>query len=379
MDTALLFARLLLALVFAVAGTAKLVDRAGSQQALAGFGVPPRLAGPFAWLLPLAELLVAAALIPLALAWWSAVAAMALLLLFMAMISLNLARGRTPDCHCFGQLHSTPAGKSTLVRNGVLVALAGFVIWQGWDRPGLSILSWLVGLTLTQIAVFIVGIGVLGLLVAEGWLLLHLFQQNGRLLTRLDALEAQLSMARPVDAHSLPPPSPGLSVGVPAPAFHLLDLNSEVLTLETLRSAGKPIVLIFVDSACDQCVALLPEIARWQHDFANRLTIALIVCGAFQGSHAKSFEEGLTHVLLQNDLEVAKAYGITGTPSGVIVHPDGMIASSLAAGADPIRMLVAHTLGLPTTDCDCGRRNGHHVGIAPATTLAAKSGEPAAA
>jgi len=54
MPFALLSARLLLAVVFAVAGLAKLADRAGSRQTLIDFGVPALLAKPFGVLLPLA-------------------------------------------------------------------------------------------------------------------------------------------------------------------------------------------------------------------------------------------------------------------------------------------------------------------------------------
>src|SRR3712207_5861145 len=106
----LLLARGLLALVFVVAGVAKLADRAGSRQALINFGVPARLASLFNRLLPLAELAVAIALLPTTTAWWGGLGALTLLLLFTVGISYNLARGRTPECHCFGQLHSTPAG-----------------------------------------------------------------------------------------------------------------------------------------------------------------------------------------------------------------------------------------------------------------------------
>ncbi|MCL4488183.1 MAG: DoxX family membrane protein [Chloroflexi bacterium] len=69
MDLLLLAARLLLALVFAVAGLAKLADRPGSRQALRDFGLPTRLAGPLGVLLPLIELVVAFALLPLVTAW----------------------------------------------------------------------------------------------------------------------------------------------------------------------------------------------------------------------------------------------------------------------------------------------------------------------
>ena len=118
MDATLLCARLLLALVFAVAGVAKLADRTGSRQAIVDFGVPAALVGPLGVFLPLAELAVAAALVPTTTAWWGAVGALVLLLLFAVAIGANLARGRKPNCRCFGQVHSAPAGWSTLAQRG---------------------------------------------------------------------------------------------------------------------------------------------------------------------------------------------------------------------------------------------------------------------
>ena len=136
MNTALLFARLLLAGIFAVAGVAKLADREGSRQAVVDFGVPTALAAPLGLLLPLAELAFAVTLLPASTAWWGALGALGLLSVFVVGISINLARGRTPECHCFGQLHSAPAGWKTLARNGALAVVAGFVLWEGyWPDP----------------------------------------------------------------------------------------------------------------------------------------------------------------------------------------------------------------------------------------------------
>ena len=135
LDTALLIARLLLAAVFAVAGASKLADRAGSRRAVVDFGLPTSLATPLAILLPLAELAIAAALVPASTAWWGSIGALALLLVFVAGISLNLARGNKPERHCFGQLHSAPAGWRTLARNGALAAVAGFVVWGVGKAP----------------------------------------------------------------------------------------------------------------------------------------------------------------------------------------------------------------------------------------------------
>src|SRR5688500_9123013 len=82
MAAVLLLARLLLAAVFAAAGVTKLADRSGTQRAIGDFGVPGFLARPLAVLLPLAEFVVAVALLPRASAWWGGVGALVLLLLF---------------------------------------------------------------------------------------------------------------------------------------------------------------------------------------------------------------------------------------------------------------------------------------------------------
>src|SRR5258708_34772458 len=99
MPVSLLIARLLLAAIFVVAGAGKLSDAAGSRDALVGFGIPSRLATLIGILLPVVELIVAAALIPGSSAWFAALAAVWLFLALIAGIAINLARGRSPDCY----------------------------------------------------------------------------------------------------------------------------------------------------------------------------------------------------------------------------------------------------------------------------------------
>ena len=189
MEIALLIGRLLLAAVFVVAGVAKLADRVGSRQALVDFGLPARFASPLAILLPIAEIAVALALVPLATAWFGALGALALLLVFVAGIGYNLARGRTPDCHCFGHLYSAPAGWPTLARNAVLSAIAGGIVWQGQETAGASAVSWMASLTPPQILGSVFRLLLLGVMAVEAWFLLNLLRQHGRLLLRIEALE----------------------------------------------------------------------------------------------------------------------------------------------------------------------------------------------
>src|SRR5215207_7337349 len=347
-----------------VAGASKLADCKGSREALVDFGVPSFLASPLGILLPLIELAAAAALIPAGTAWWGAVGALALLLMFVAGIGTNLALGRKPDCHCFGQLHSAPAGWKTLTRNGVLALVAGLVV--------------------------------LRLFAVQWWFLVHLLRQNGRLLVRLEALEAGLATG----SGAIPSPNgaqtaPGLPVGSQAPTFSLSGLYGETLTLEALRASGKPVMLLFTDPDCGPCTALLPEIRRWQKEHAQEeLTISLISLGSVEQNRAKSTEHGLREVLLQKEWEVAHDYEAYGTPSAVLVGPDGKIASPLAQGSDAIKALVYRAAQgrVPTTQrplvqpqpqgepCpNCGKvhptnGNGHPH---PVMSQGTKVGEPA--
>src|SRR5262245_30467847 len=164
MEIFLLIARLLLAGVFGVAGVAKATDKAGSRKAMIGFGVPEALAGPLGRGLPYIEMLVAIALIPLATAWWGAVGSLALLGMFTIAIAVKLALGEAPDCHCFGQLHSEPVSWKTFVRNLVLVVVAGLVVFQGKDNPGLSAFVWLNNFRVPEVANLILSIATIGLL-----------------------------------------------------------------------------------------------------------------------------------------------------------------------------------------------------------------------
>jgi peroxiredoxin len=348
LNNALLFARLLLAGIFAVAGVAKLAHRQGSRQAIVDFGVPSALAAPLGLLLPLGEVAVAATLLPASTAWWGALGALGLLSVFIVGIGINLARGRKPDCHCFGQLHSAPAGWKTLARNGALAAVAGFVLWEGFDGAGPSALAWLGALSTAQLLGIIGGVIVLVLLAGQWGFLVHLLRQNGRLLVRLEAVEATLAEGGSVAPSENGTPvhqAEGLPVGSEAPQFSLSGLHGETLTLEALRSSGKPVMSLFTDPGCGPCNAMLPDVGRWQEEHAQKLTLALISRGDVEENKTKASEHGLRNVLLQKDWEVSESYEVRGTPSAVLIAPDGKVASPVAGGADGIKDLLAYVVG----------------------------------
>jgi peroxiredoxin len=343
MDAAPLVARLILALIFAVSGAAKLADLAGSRRAAADFGLPRALAAPVGTLLPFAELALAAALLPTATARWAALGALGLLAAFTVAIGLALARGRRPECRCFGRIAAEPIGWRTLARNGVLLLLAGLAAWLG---PGPSALGWLGGLSSLELVLLAGTVAALLAAVGGSWLLLQVMAQNGRMLQRLEALESRLADGAATPAE--PPARPGLPVGAPAPTFALPGLFGETLTLEALRAPGKPVLLVFVDPDCGPCGALMPELGRWQRDEAARLTVALISRGGVEANRDKSTAAGLTNVLLQRDWEVHEQFLAQGTPSAALVRADGTIGGGIAVGPSAIRALVAEAIGAAT-------------------------------
>jgi thiol-disulfide isomerase/thioredoxin len=324
----LLILRLLLACVFAAAAAGKLADRPGARAAASGFGVPAALAGTVAVALPIAELAVAVLFVPVATAPVAAVAALALLVVFGVAIAAAIARHEAPDCHCFGALHSAPAGPATLARNAGLALVAGAVL----TGTPLSATAWIGDLTGPERAALAVAAVALAIAAGCAALAWQLLRAHGRLLRRIDRLEAGPSAA-------LPP------AGEPAPDFALASLGGGTVTLDRLRRPGSPVLLVFSDPNCGPCRALLPVLATWQRRLARRLSVAVVSTGDAERVRAEAAEHGLANVLLAPDRAVSQAYGAAGTPSAVLIDADGRRRGAVAAGQPAIQALVDAATG----------------------------------
>ena len=208
-------ARLVLALVFAVAGVAKLRDFAGTAAMLRSFGAPGAAAGPLARCLPVAEILVAVTVLPTALAHAASVAACALVGVFTAAIGVNLARGRKPECRCFGQSAAAPIGTKTLVRNAVFLGVAALASLAVPGESDALALAWM-GRNLGWV---VLGAVLLGGFVTQSYLMLQIPRQQGRMLARIDDL-AGVDDAFDLDAAPGEIAQAGLPVGVPRRRFH---------------------------------------------------------------------------------------------------------------------------------------------------------------
>jgi uncharacterized membrane protein YphA (DoxX/SURF4 family) len=301
-----LAARLVLAAVFAVAGAAKLADRGAVRRTTVAFGAPQRLAGQLAWALIGSELGVAAALAFGPSARIGALAAMLLLVVFGAAVAITVGHGRHPECRCFGRLHSSEAGWSTVSRNALLAAVAGLVAADGGGS-----LLWA---SIAAIA-------------SAGWLVLEL-RKPGR-----------------------------LRGGAPAPPLTLADQEGRDRSLESLVVADRPLLLVFGDPDCAACRELLPRVAGWQTRLDSELAVA-VVSGAGADDNLRLADEfSLRAVYADPERRTAAAYGITATPSAVLVDARQRIAADPAVGEQQIARLVERTA------------SGHEPGLQRRTVL----------
>jgi thiol-disulfide isomerase/thioredoxin len=312
----------LLAVVFAAAAFGKLTDLAGTRDGLAGFGVPSTLVAPAALTLPAAELAVAGLLVFGVTRAAGAAGALGLLALFSVAIVANLFRGRTPECHCFGRLHSAPAGWSTVARNAALAACATAVLVAAGSAPAPDAFAWVAKLGLAGLLALAIVLGAVGLAAAGGTAFLSLMRAHGRLLVEVDALRRALQAAGIDVEPERTLVELGRDPGTPAPDFAAETATGQRISLADLLEPGLPLLVTFTSPGCAPCEALNPVLSRWRHEHAGALSFATISA----------------------DSAAYEAYQVTGTPSAVLISADGQIASYLAEGAEAIEQLLEGAL-----------------------------------
>lgn len=338
MDLLLLSCRTLLAIVFASAGVAKTFDWTGSKKAISDFGVPALFVRPAAFLLPAAELVTAILLLWTSVAFWGAAAAVVLLLLFVAAITANLLMGRTPECHCFGQVHSRPISWAMVTRNVTLAIGAAAVLWKGPGvSPGTAVRQFMEIATAQPLPAAALSLAVVAFTV-QTLFLLALFQQHGRLMLRMDGLEHLSGAFAPT-----PPAVAGLPVGAPAPSFELSSEKGPV-ALERLLIGGKPVVLVFTDQDCQACAALLPEIERWERLYSEAVTFVVISRATPSANGGAGGKHLFRNTAWQKEREISESYKVGGVPAAVAVHPDATIGTWLASGRPAIQTLIMFLL-----------------------------------
>lgn len=321
-----------------LAGIGKLLDLEGSEKAVKDFGTPEELAKTFAIALPFAELVFAVMLLFVETSWLGAIGALILLLTFIGGMIWQMAQGNAPDCHCFGQIHSAPVSRKTLIRNIVFAVLALVLIAAGRENQGLSFSDISSETDFMQI---ILSLAAVGLLAAVVFYLKKISEQQVQIMRRIEVIELLAHEdGKGLHREDVETPHEGLPIGASAPDFEAKDLNGKMVSFEQLLAKGKAVLFFFVGPNCAPCAALLPEIEAWQNDLKDNLDFVFISSGKPAENAGKLGGETFKQILLQKDNEIAESFNAKWTPTAVLINADGTIASRVATGDQAIRELV---------------------------------------
>lgn len=344
MEAVLLLIRISLSAVFITAGIGKLLDIEGSEKAVKDFGVPENLAKPFAFLLPIAEMLLGVLLLFTSVSWFGAVGTFLLLAVFIGGMIWQMKQGNAPDCHCFGAIHSEPVSAKSLIRNIVFAILALFLIGSGWNYQGLSFAD----LTNELAIQLIFGLAFIGLFGAVIFYLKKISEQQIQIMRRIELLEIVSHEGGEMKRDDVQFPTEGLPIGAPLPDFAGENLKGRTTEFEHLLMRAKPILFFFVGPNCASCTALLPEIENWENELKGKLNIVFISNETVKENTAKFGEN--REVLLQKTQEIGLLFGALWTPTAVLVNADGTIASRLAVGDAAIRELINTVKSVESVD-----------------------------
>ena len=335
MEFALLIIRLVLFGVFALAAVGKFLDLEGSRKAVKEFGMPDEFVKPFAITLPFAEMVFAFCFLFASMSWLGAIGGLILLLSFTGGMIWQMAQGRAPDCHCFGQIHSEPVSRKSLIRNVIFSALTFVLVVRGREGQGPGLAegdSNAMELVLILTAVM--------LIVATLFYLKKVLDNQTRILRRLELLEIISQEGVPQDRTEAGHPQDGLPIGSPFPDFELPNTANETVGLADVLANGRSSIFFFVSPTCEPCRALLPDMERWEAEIGDRVNFVLISSGSVDANKEKLGGVFGDEVILQKNREIADAVRARWTPTALFVRPDGTIGSHVAAGDAAIRELI---------------------------------------
>jgi peroxiredoxin len=151
-------------------------------------------------------------------------------------------------------------------------------------------------------------------------------------------------VARTVSKNDGAKPAPGLlgiqngsRIGQQVPSFRLPDLEDSFIEGDDLK--GLPTLLLFWNPNCGFCQRMLTELKECEQSRSESgLQVLMISTGSVEANRAMQLA---ARVCLDQRFTVGSGLGVTGTPSALLLDPDGNIASTVAVGSSSVMALLA--------------------------------------
>lgn len=125
------------------------------------------------------------------------------------------------------------------------------------------------------------------------------------------------------------------TVGDTVPEMTMADLDGRSVDLRA--AARDRTLLLFWSPSCGYCQQMLDTLKAWERRADAREVTLLVVS---QGSAESNRDQGLrSRLLLDDNFLVGQAFGVSGTPSAVLLD-NGRVASQVAAGATAVFALA---------------------------------------
>ena len=141
------------------------------------------------------------------------------------------------------------------------------------------------------------------------------------------ALMAVLALPSALEAQS---GGVSLALGTEGPTAELEDLEGNAVSLLDYVEAGKPAVLEFWATWCEQCEALQPQFDELQARYGEQVSVVAVAVGVSQSvrrvkRHIADHDPGYPYLFDKRGAAV-RAYNATTTSIVVVLDSDGKVA-----------------------------------------------------
>ncbi len=317
MNSALVVPLLVVALVLAVSGLAKVADREATEDMFTSLRIPlvPPVLG--ARVLPWAEVALALGLVLTRgrLLLVVTVLTVAVFAAYWVVIARALTFDPPVSCACFGKLGGHRVDRSTLLRNTILVGLAALgVVAAARD---VDVLRGLAGFDSGDVwwLVVLVAVAALAYLVALG-------------------------TSDPSPGYGGEVDQDGEYVRMPIPHAVLEDWDGGQFNLRDL-AAAKARLLVMLSPGCGACQRIAEAMDGWYDRIGGAVEIHAVYPHKFDDEHLHPHHRD--RLMHQPGQGVGLVLGMPYTPSAVLLGTDGLLAGGPVVGAEAVTELVEDT------------------------------------